>query len=113
MHKLIEGTSVVLRAKKDYTFRVTLPVTKDPDLLYTFKKENKEDEFYSCLVPTEIKYKDDYGKEKIFHQNYAQFLFDTYEGIEVVEVKEKPLMSAPVIDTTKKKKEKKNEKISS
>jgi hypothetical protein len=112
MAKIIQGTEVVLRAKKDYVFRVSLPRSKDTELIFKFvkSKETPEDGFLYCTIPVEINYKDDYGKEKNFHKNYAQFIYDTYEGVEVVEVVEKPIMDAPVIDTTKKKKEKKNEK---
>ena len=67
------------------------------------KFEAKND--YIAEVPTEIHFRDDFGKEVLFHRNYAQHLINTYPELEFVGE-----VSEPIVKVTEKKSKVKGEK---
>lgn len=61
-------------------------------------------------VPTEITFKDAFGKVQVYHKNYAQHLLNVYPELELVEEIPEPAVVAPkVTDKKSKVKETKNE----
>jgi hypothetical protein len=59
-----------------------------------------EEGYFYCDVPTKVTYEDDFKKTKVLFENYAQFLIDAY-GMEVVVVKEKEIVDAPIVKSRK------------
>jgi hypothetical protein len=105
----MKNATVTLRSKHDHHLHT-------PDGKYDFLPMGKykgqcsevEEGYFYCDLPTLVEYKDDFGKMKERHKNYAQFVINNYE-VEVVEVKEKEIVDAPIVEP--KKKGKKNEKL--
>jgi len=93
---------VTLRSKQNYFFH-----TPDFDLMfvpmgeYKGQSKNLEEGYFYSDVPVLVTYVDDFGKTKIRHENFAQHLINT-KDVEVVEIKEKEIIDAPIVIPKKK-----------
>jgi len=99
------GANVVLRSKGAEVFKISLPNGKEKS--FTFEPNG---DGFICEVPTVIKYRDDFGKEKIARENFAQDLLNGYPHLEIVSVDKEEEVVQPAV--TKPKKGKKHEEIS-
>jgi len=100
------SSTVVLKSKGAEEFRATLPNGKE--LFFRFKSDGNG--AFVAEIPTVIKYRDDFNKERTFSENYAQDLLNGYPHLEVVEVKKDESVVRPVV--TKKKGKKHEEAVS-
>lgn len=80
---------------------IRLPLPSGGNLMVSFTKAND----YTAEVPTEIKYRDDMGKEKVYMlderrntSNLAQHILDSYpDMVEIVEIKNEPVVAQPAV----------------
>lgn len=88
-------------AGSDFVVSTSMPNGKS--LVFTWNRAND----YTVDVPTEIRYKDDFGAEKVFSENYAQHLLDVYgKFFDLVEIVTPPPVVQEVVRVKKTKKEK-------
>jgi len=70
---------------KGFETSIFLPNSNKP-LVFKWNKENK----FEASIPTKITYKDDFGNQKVFRENYAKELLDAY-GVGSANAKQKLL----------------------
>lgn len=84
---------------------IDLPNGKKEKLAWTPKND------YTLTLPLVLNYRDDFGKVKVMFDNYPQTILNLHpDKLTLVEVKEAPLVQAPIVTQPKNKKENKNEK---
>ena len=76
----------------DNGFEINTHVS-DKAVSYKFTKTNG----YMAEVPLKVAHKNLSGKEVIDHENYAQFLLDSYAVLSLVKMVEKPIVETPVL----------------
>lgn len=92
---------VTLRSKNpDFFNSGRCSATFIPAKNYKGQAVEVEDGYFYCDVPTLVTYEDDFKKTKVLFENYAQFLIDAY-GMEVVVVKEREIVDAPIVKARK------------
>lgn len=76
----------------DYGFEINTHVA-DKAVSYKFTKTNG----YMTEVPIKVSHKNLAGKEVIDHENYAQFLLDSYPHLSLVKMVEKSIVETPIL----------------
>ena len=57
-----------------------------------------EEPDFIALVPTEITYKDAFGKQVVYHRNYAQHLLNVYPELELVSEVPEPAVVPKIVE---------------
>jgi hypothetical protein len=80
------------------------------EVKFNFNEKNE----FTCELPTRVESKDTWGKVHLIHENYAQHILNDVKDkdgnnvFEIAEIKEAPVVTAPVTKG-RPKKEKQNE----